>query len=293
MATSKLYRKLRDGKVALGGMAHTSSAELVEVTGYVGLDWVLIDLMTSEVDWMETATMCRAANQFHMTPIVRLPAFPFGTKGYDRHMPVDATRAFAVGAEGVMASISSTEEAAALVKAGLEGITRPYLGRTRFTENGVSGFRGNTTEDGPGTDAIGIPFIESKQGWECLDEILEIPGIQAISFGMGDLSAELIDLHHGDAEVMLALIEEACAKAAAKGVWAFCNPVQSTQADSGAQALRNEYTPEKIAESIARYADAGVNAMYLNPLNMLAQIFLEDSKAAVDAKLGQRILIGS
>jgi len=49
----------------------TPSPELVELCGYVGFDYVIIDRMVTSVDWIRASEMVRAADAFNVASIIR------------------------------------------------------------------------------------------------------------------------------------------------------------------------------------------------------------------------------
>jgi 4-hydroxy-2-oxoheptanedioate aldolase len=270
MGRSKLFRKLDEGRIAIGTLIYASGPEWLEIAGHAGLDWCKIDLMTTEMDWVEAATMVRAACAYRMTPVIRLPTLPFGTGGVDRHLAVDATRAFAVGAEAVTASINYVEEVALLVEAAKEGIVRPFLGRHSYQENGETRWTGAlASEDGPGQETLAIPMIETIQGFRALDDILRVPGLKALAFGLGDLSRELG--HNGDERHpdMQDKLRTATAKARERGVHVFLNPLQDS--------------PAEIAASSRLYREMGVSAISVNPPIGLVHRYFEESRALIEA----------
>ena len=112
-----MHDRIARGELALGTLMTTHGAELVEIVGYSGLDFVCIDLMTTSLDWGDVASMVLAAKRYDVTPWVRLPAYPWAGDQPDPALPAEALRALAIGAECVMASVNTA--------AGVEQLMRP------------------------------------------------------------------------------------------------------------------------------------------------------------------------
>ena len=71
MRTNTLKQKLRDGKPAFGVMITFPSPPVVEMLGYMGFDWVLIDNEHGSITVDTAEDMIRAAELTGIAPIVR------------------------------------------------------------------------------------------------------------------------------------------------------------------------------------------------------------------------------
>src|SRR3989304_6643627 len=98
------------------GMMTKGGPNLVRHLASAGIDFLIVDLMHSRMDWDEASHICWMARAENVSPFIRIQAHPWGTssKYLDRRLAVDGMRAFTAGAEGVMWSVASTEEAQAL-----------------------------------------------------------------------------------------------------------------------------------------------------------------------------------
>jgi 4-hydroxy-2-oxoheptanedioate aldolase len=75
MRENTLKRRLHDGKAAFGVMRTFPSPSVVEMLGYLGFDWILLDNEHGSIT-VDTAEACIAAAELTgMAPIVR----PVGT----------------------------------------------------------------------------------------------------------------------------------------------------------------------------------------------------------------------
>lgn len=77
---------------------------------------------------------------------------------------------------------SSEDEINAVIEAGADLVMLPYFQSVQEVEKFVKIVDGR---------AIVFPLLESKKGYELIDEILEVPGIDEIHIGLNDLSLDL------------------------------------------------------------------------------------------------------
>src|ERR687895_2380718 len=71
MRTNTLKQKLRDGKPAFGVMLTFPSPPIVELLGYMGFDWILLDNEHGSITVDTAEDMIRAAELTGTAPIVR------------------------------------------------------------------------------------------------------------------------------------------------------------------------------------------------------------------------------
>lgn len=210
-----------------------------------GFDWVLIDMQHGCMDYETALAMIRAIDQTPAAPIVRVPW----------NDPGIIDRVLDAGAMGVLIPmIQSAAEARAAVASALY----PPAGRRSFGPVRV-GLR-----DGPGyvasaNDRVAvIPMIETAEALACVDEIANIPGVDALFVGPFDLSIAL-GLPPGDNDGKPAF-DNAIAKisAAAKGAGIATAVLSNTKvaplrAEQGFQMI--SVTTDSTALAIACRAD--------------------------------------
>lgn len=179
----KLLEKIRGDQLALGIMTK-GGPNLVRHIAAARLDFIIVDLMHSRVDWDEAAHICAMARADGLFPFVRLQAHPWGSGvAYpDRRFPVDAAKAFALGGEGVMWSIASAEEARMVAHLASDW----HQGKPVTTVTELK----KTKDDAKQTRLL-IPLIESLSALEQLEEIISIEGISGIFMACTDLAQQL------------------------------------------------------------------------------------------------------
>ena len=180
-----LLDKYKSGKTALGVIVN--SPDMIEVCAKVGFDWVEIDQMFTAFDWSDVQYMIRTAEAAGVTPVVRIQSYPW--LGYDHRIPVDVSRALAIGAQFVMVSHSGKREIEECLSLADDWHRKalwlhPFK---NFDEWGTV-----TEEMKEGTFII--PQPESTGALADLDETLALPGVKMLFFAMGDLSKSALGI---------------------------------------------------------------------------------------------------
>ncbi len=149
-----------------------------EMVGQAGFDYACIDTQHGVVDYQVAVTMLQALDLGSSTPLVRVP---WNEPGIIAKM-LDA------GAQGIIIPmVNSPQEAMAAVSA----CRYPPEGARSFGPLRV-GLRNPGYGPPDANDAIAvIPMIETVAALDALDEILAVPGIDAVYVGPADLSISL------------------------------------------------------------------------------------------------------
>jgi 4-hydroxy-2-oxoheptanedioate aldolase len=164
-----------EGKTALGAWVSLRDPLVAEVAGAAGFDYVCVDMQHGLADLEQTMVHLHAITGGSAVPIVRVPWNEPGIIG----------RVLDAGALGVIIPmVNSPEEAQAAVAA------------CRYAPDGARSFgpltAGARHGGGYFTEANGaiacIPMIETRGAVETIDDILEVPGIDAVYIGPADLS---------------------------------------------------------------------------------------------------------
>ncbi|MBK9546916.1 MAG: hypothetical protein IPO51_13935 [Dehalococcoidia bacterium] len=178
MRINTVKEKWDRGDVTFGAWLSIPSSFSAEVMAHQGFDWVCIDMQHGVIDYQVALTMLQAIGATETIPIVRVPWNEPGIIG----------KVLDAGAMGVIIPmVNSVEEAKQAVAA------------CRYFPQGSRSFGPTRASYYAGTDYFGganeqiacIPMIETKQAVERLDEILAVPGIDAVYVGPADLSITL------------------------------------------------------------------------------------------------------
>jgi 4-hydroxy-2-oxoheptanedioate aldolase len=188
--TNNILQALRHGRTSLGVNVQTHSPEVVEMVGHAGYDHVMIDWEHGSFGTDAVVSMIRAAQVAEVTPIVRVPS----------NDEVWIKRVLDAGAMGVVVPhISSREQAKAAVDAARYANdsgpgARGACPSVRAADHLASDWR--AFAQWSNENVFVAVAIESRAGVAALDEILEVPGIDAVFLGTFDLAHEMG--YHGD-----------------------------------------------------------------------------------------------
>jgi 2-keto-3-deoxy-L-rhamnonate aldolase RhmA len=202
-----LKRRLREGATALGAWLSIADPAVAEIMAGVGFDYILID--TEHAPWsLESLQVSLMA--FRGAPTVPIVRVPWNDQ-------VHVKQALDVGADGVLAPmVRGAAEARALIAAA------------KYPPDGVRGFGPRRASDyGRNLDAyvenanaatIVIPQIEDIGSAEAVEELLAVPGLDALCIGPNDLSGSAGVLRQHDHPVVRAAIDRILRAAKAQGI---------------------------------------------------------------------------
>ncbi len=183
MRTNTLKQKLRDGKPGFGVMITFPSPPVIEMLGYMGFDWVLIDNEHGSVTVDTAEDTIRAAELTGIAPIVRPVAnrpeiiAPFLDRGaWGVQVPHVNTRAEA-------------EAAVAACKYFPEG-TRGSFSRGRPAEYGMGGTTAEYMAKANANTLVCL-MLEEAEAIRNIDEIVTVKGVDVLFIGSGDLSQSM------------------------------------------------------------------------------------------------------
>lgn len=176
-----LREKLARGPVN-GVIIVTNAPACVEILGYAGLDYVIIDTEHGANDIAEVEHMVRAAEIGGLTPLVRVT----------KNDPKIILRAMDVGAQGVLVpqvnSAAEAREAVLAVKYAPEG-ERGLAGIVRAARYGFKPLKEYIAEANARTTVF--VQVEDARSVADLDEILAVEGLDGVLVGPGDLSQSM------------------------------------------------------------------------------------------------------
>jgi len=267
-----MHDRLAAGQLATGTITLNHGLEIVELLGYSGLDFVCIDMMVTSLDWSEVATMVLAARAYNVTPWVRLSTFPWGTGEDDPGLPSNVLKAFAVGAECVLASVNSASQVERLQQTIEHSHRRFYI-----RQGGLGRTYVQKKLDAAEAELRFVPIIESVHAIKNIDAILAVPDLKMIYMGMGDLTKALgypgQDRHPEVVVAIKHIVEEA-----AKRKVVVCANALGYQHGAELSGL--------IAETADSLWQAGVRAVLMPRPTQVIQNFYESTLSQVRERLG-------
>lgn len=181
MKKNCLKERLTNGETVLGSWNIIPSPDLVEIIGYSGFDFVVIDSEHGPVS-METAqNLVRAAEITGMDAVIRVP-------GKDEYLTL---RALDIGAQGIQVPHISTKKEAKSAVECAKYYPRGNRGFSPFTRAARYGMDAQNHTDSSNKRVAVILNIEGVEGIKNLKEIVRVPDIDVIFIGPYDLSQSL------------------------------------------------------------------------------------------------------
>jgi 2-keto-3-deoxy-L-rhamnonate aldolase RhmA len=178
---NEVKRKLTNGEKVLGCFIGTYSPNLVELMGYAGFDFIVIDDEHGAFSHSEIENMIRSAESVNVVPIVRVS-----------YEPSSIQKALDRGAKGIQVPMVNTREDAekAVQKAkfpprGSRGAAYSHRA-ARFGKDS-----GKTFLDESDENILVIPHIETLEAVENFSEIMSVDGIDLAFIGTTDLSVNM------------------------------------------------------------------------------------------------------
>ena len=182
MIKNYLKKTLEEGKNVFGPFMKFTDPAAVEIMGFAGFDFVIIDAEHGPISMQSAQNMIRAAETANITPIIRVSS-------NDEALIL---RALDIGAQGIeIPQVNSKPQAIKAVKSvkyspqGERGVCR-YVRAANYSSMDKFEYFKSANEE-----TMIIAHIEGVEGINNLDEILSVPGIDVIFIGPYDLSQSL------------------------------------------------------------------------------------------------------
>jgi 2-dehydro-3-deoxyglucarate aldolase/4-hydroxy-2-oxoheptanedioate aldolase len=183
MKINTVKQALREGKVQLGtNFGNIRSQDVVRILAAAGFNWAFIDGEHGGFDLETIQDICRIALYCGLAPIVRVADLQYSL----------VARTLDIGAQGIIfpriESPDALEQAVSWTKfppAGVRGygLSPIHVDHSKATMPEII--------EHCNTQTLVVFQIETKRGLEARDEILSVPGIDAVMIGPADLSISL------------------------------------------------------------------------------------------------------
>ncbi|MGH3147139.1 MAG: HpcH/HpaI aldolase family protein [Rubrobacter sp.] len=178
MRENSVRRVWRDGGAVLNGWLHLPSPFAAEVMAHAGYDSLTIDLQHGAADFGDALGMMQAISTTESVPFVRVPW----------NDPGLIMRLMDAGAYGVICPMINTREEA-----------ERFVGACRYPPEGYRSFGPFRATLYAGADyaananeaVVTMAMIETTQALENLDDIMGVPGLDAVFVGPADLGQSL------------------------------------------------------------------------------------------------------
>jgi 2-keto-3-deoxy-L-rhamnonate aldolase RhmA len=182
---NKVLAALEQGETPLGMQMYTHDPDLVEIVGYTGFDFVMLDMEHNRTDPETMVHLIRAAEVSGLTPLVRVGA----------NDPLLVRSAVESGAQGVVVPhVKSADEA----RAAMAASHYPPEGRCgicpAIRANGYA--HGNWEEymAAANRQIMFIPLLEDVEAIDNAQEIIGVlkPGRDAVGVGGADIANAML-----------------------------------------------------------------------------------------------------
>lgn len=236
MRKNNILAKQRAGEKAYGISFAFASADLIEVAGIAGFDYVFLDGEHGPFTTETIEVLCRAADAAGLTPIARVP---------DTSLPT-ILRYLDRGIMGIMGPhVCTGDDAQRLADAcRFTPRGRRSFGSGRGTYYGVPSPRGESMRQ-IDDEMLVIALLEDVEALEDLPDLLAVEGVDFFSFGPNDLAQSMGLTGEPDHPKVKAAMQIATEQIRAAGKPMMSDVMASTMAAplflKAAQAFLQEY----------------------------------------------------
>lgn len=167
-----------EGKTAVSGWLHNPSAYSAEVMAHQGYDALVVDLQHGMIDFQAAFAMLQAIGNTEVTPLARVPS----------HDPAGMMKLLDAGAFGLICPfVNDAAECAAFVQA----CRYPPRGTRSNGAHRAILYGGPDYMDKIDDAVVTLAMIETAEGLENLDAILDVEGLTGLFVGPTDLAFSL------------------------------------------------------------------------------------------------------
>ena len=183
MRKSKIRAAIEGGGKVYGLTLTFPSPSIGEWAGYLGFDYLHLDMEHGVFDMESAEEMCRVADMHGMTCTARIPNTETDT----------ILRAFDRGLMGILCPhVDNAEQASRIAKAARFGpVGERSFGTSRGRDYGLTGRSPRQYMDEFNHEVTVAIQIETKNAVDTIDEILQVDGIDLITFGAQDLAQSM------------------------------------------------------------------------------------------------------
>jgi 4-hydroxy-2-oxoheptanedioate aldolase len=176
---TRLPELLRGSRPLLGAFVGIPAPALVEMCGHAGFDFVIIDNEHGPAGIESTENMLRAARGAGIIPVVRT-------------LEADILRILDIGASAIQVPQVNTAEQARRIVAAAKYPPVGNRGAAFSTRAAGYGFFGGDQHIKASNEGTSVIIMaETRAAIENIDEIVAVPGVDAVFFGPNDLSFSL------------------------------------------------------------------------------------------------------
>ncbi len=192
---NRLKRDLLAGKVQIGCWLSLGNVIAAEICGAAGFDWVLIDMEHAPNDLPQVHQQLLAVSAYAVSPVVRCPW----------NDTVTIKRLLDAGVQSLLIPYVQNEEearrAVAAVRYPPQGVRGVSTGSRSSRFGRVKDYLARAQEE-----ICVMVQIETRQGWENIERIAAVEGIDGLFVGPQDFACDLGQLGNpGHPEIQAAI----------------------------------------------------------------------------------------
>ena len=182
MKENKLKKSLKSGHSVFGTWSMLSSPQVINVIGYSGMDFVIIDLEHGPTNFETVEYQLYAAETAGIIPIVRVAD----------SSDVNVLRTLEIGTQNLLVSHVSTPEEAVQVVRACKYPPKGDRGLSPFTRNHGYSEENLVEKLQYANDQmfVGV-LVEGENGLKNLERICETPNLDMVYLGVYDISMSL------------------------------------------------------------------------------------------------------
>ena len=178
MRQNRIKAMWQEGEAALNGWLHIPSSFSAEVMAHEGWDSLTIDLQHGPTDYQVAISMLQAISTTDIVPLARVPW----------REPGIIMKLLDGGCYGIICPMINTREDA---EAFVGACRYPPDGHRSFGPYRARLYGGEDYPDHANDEVITMAMIETREAVDNLDEILSVPGLDAVYVGPADLGQSL------------------------------------------------------------------------------------------------------
>lgn len=178
MRVNSLKQALQGGGVAVNGWLAIPNSFSAEIMAHQGWDSLTIDLQHGLIGYSDAIPMLQAISTTNTIPLVRCPWLDDG----------EIMKLLDAGTYGVICPmINSSAEVRRLV----EACRFPPAGKRSIGPIRASLYGGADYQHKANDEILVLAMIETREAYEALDDILDVPGLDGIYVGPSDLASSM------------------------------------------------------------------------------------------------------
>ena len=166
------------GRPALGAWLMIPSAFSAEIIAHAPFDWICVDMQHGIIDYAQMVAMLQAVSSTDVTPLVRVPWNEPGIIG----------KSLDAGARGVIIPMVNSRADA---ERAVQACRYAPVGARSYGPVRANYYAGFDYFANANDDVLCIVMVETREAVAVVDEILSVPGIDAVYVGPADLSITL------------------------------------------------------------------------------------------------------